>query len=410
MTPFQDIDLTVYPDQCDTFGHLNQASFLTMFERARWEMLLRGPGIDLFTRAGSWPAVRKATIDYQASAFPGDVLRFTQSLMHLGHTSFTLRQSARRLRDDAIIATAEFVFVCIDRQGKPVAVPDGIGSVMTLALETGETPARVSVNGVSLALDAVGDGPAVLFIHGYPLDRSMWQHQLEALHGWRRIAPDLRGMGGSDAPDLGYSMATYAADLIALLDALGIEQVVLCGLSMGGYVAFEILRTCRERVLGLVLIASRAEADSAEGRKARDNAAATARERGASAIADLMLPKMLSDETPGEIRERVRRVMAATPVAGIVGALSAMRDRVDSSSLLPDLATVPTLIVAGESDRLIALGDVTRMSDGIPGAALRVIPKAGHLAPVEQPEATTRILQDFLDSLSVKPGPSFSRR
>ena len=91
-----EIDLTVYPDECDAFGHLNQASFLSLFERARWEMLARGPGMDVFTRAGTWPAVRKTTIDYHAAAFPGDVLRFHQVLTHRGRTSFTMRQTARQ--------------------------------------------------------------------------------------------------------------------------------------------------------------------------------------------------------------------------------------------------------------------------------------------------------------------------
>ena len=112
-----EIDLTVYPDECDAYGHLNQAAFLSLFERARWEMLARGPGMDIFTRSGSWPAVRKTTIDYHAPAFPGDVLRFQQVLTHRGRTSFTMRQTARRVRDDLLVATAELVFVCVDSEG-----------------------------------------------------------------------------------------------------------------------------------------------------------------------------------------------------------------------------------------------------------------------------------------------------
>ena len=121
--PPPDIDLTVYPDECDAFGHLNQASFLALFERARWEMLARGPGMDMFTRHGTWPAVRKASIEYLTAAFPGDVLRFHLELAHCGRTSFTLRQSARRVGDDGLIATAEFLFVCIDDSGRPTPVP-----------------------------------------------------------------------------------------------------------------------------------------------------------------------------------------------------------------------------------------------------------------------------------------------
>ena len=120
---------------------------------------------------------------------------------------------------------------------------------------------------------------------------------MAALDGWSGIAPDLRGMGQSDAPDLGYSMETYAADLAALLDLLAVDKVVLVGHSMGGYIAFEFLRQWRRRVRGLVLIDSRAEADTPEGRNLRDDAAATARETGAGAVADSMLPKVLGVTT-----------------------------------------------------------------------------------------------------------------
>jgi YbgC/YbaW family acyl-CoA thioester hydrolase len=273
MTPSSVIDLPVYPDECDAFGHLNQASFLTLFERARWEMLIRGPGMDVFTRAGAWPAVRKAIIDYHAAAFPGDVLRFHQALTHHGRTSFTMRQTARRLKDDALLATAEFVFVCIDRDGRPMPVPAEFGAFMRAPPERGDMQ-RLTVNGVSLAVEVRGEGPAVLFVHGYPFDHTIWRDQIDALDGYRRIALDLRGMGRSDAPDLGYSMGIYAADIAALLDVLGIEDVVLCGLSMGGYVIFEFLRGWRHRVRGVVLMDTRAEADGAEARRARDAAAA----------------------------------------------------------------------------------------------------------------------------------------
>ena len=221
------IDLTVYPDECDTFGHLNQASFLSLFERARWETLRAGPGMDLFDRTGTWPAVRKTVIEYHAPAFPGDVLRFEQDLTHVGRTSFTMRQVARRVRDRALVATAEFLFVCVNPQGKPVTVPREFSDYMVARRREAGQLQRLTVNGVSLAVEIRGEGPAVLFIHGYPFDRSIWTHQMAALDGWTGIAPDLRGMGQSDAPDLGYSMETYAADLAALLDLLAVDKVVL---------------------------------------------------------------------------------------------------------------------------------------------------------------------------------------
>jgi len=397
-----EIDLPVYPDECDAFGHLNQASFLALFERARWEMLMRGPGMDVFSRAGAWPAVRKTVIDYHAAAFPGDVLRFQQSLTHLGRTSFVMRQTARRVKDDVLIATAEFVFVCIDRAGKPIPVPSEFSGFMGARGSRPDDARRFTVNGVNLAVEVRGEGPAVLFVHGYPLDRSIWSHQIAALDGFRRIAPDLRGMGASDAPDLGYSMETYAADLAALLDALGVDEIVLCGLSMGGYIAFEFLRRWRRRVRGLVLMDTRAEADSAEGRRGRDAAAADGRERGAEAIAEAMLPRILGSTTRSGASltvERVRAMMASTPVAGIVGALTAMRDRPDSTPLLPTLAGLPTLVMVGEEDVLTPPASARAMAEAIPGARLVMVPGAGHLSPVERPVETTRALLEFLRSL-----------
>jgi YbgC/YbaW family acyl-CoA thioester hydrolase len=398
-----EIDLVVYPDECDAFGHLNQASFLSLFERARWEMLRGGPGMDVFTRSGTWPALRKTVIDYRAAAFPGDVLRFQQVLTHVGRTSFTMRQTARRVRDDTLIASAEFVFVCIDRDGRPIAVPPEFSAYMNARRDTaGEDVQRITVNGVNLAVEVRGTGPAVLFVHGYPLNRTIWREQVSALDGFRRIAPDLRGMGQSDAPDLGYSMSIYAADLAALLDTLGVDEVILCGLSMGGYIAFEFLRRWRSRVRGLVLMSTRADADAAEVRRGRDTAAATAKERGASAIADAMLSKMLAPATLGrrpDVAEGLRALMSATPVAGIVGALAAMRDREGSESLLVTLSNVPTLVVVGEADGLTPPAQARAMAKSIPGARLALIPGAGHLPPIEQPDATTEHLSEFLRSL-----------
>jgi YbgC/YbaW family acyl-CoA thioester hydrolase len=398
--PLPETDLLVYPDQCDAYGHLNQAAFLVLFERARWNMFADGPGIDVFQRAGVWPAVRRASVDYLAQVFPGDTLRFQQTLTHLGRTSFTLRQSARRVQDDVLAATAEFVFVCLGANGKPAPVPRVIAELLEETPEDG-TMQRVTVNGVGLAVDVVGDGPAILFIHGYPLDRSIWRHQVEHLDGWRRIAPDLRGMGGSDAPDLGYSMTTYADDLAALLDSLGVDHVVLCGLSMGGYVAFEFLRRHRARVRGLVLVDTRAESDSAEGRRSRDVAAQTAREDGTRAVAAAMLPKLFAEETEEAVGEpwgQVERMLVATPIPGIVGALAAMRDRPDSTALLESL-DLPALIIVGEHDRITPLASSHRMTSALAGSKLEVIQHAGHLSPVEQPGEVTEAIRSFLRGL-----------
>jgi YbgC/YbaW family acyl-CoA thioester hydrolase len=401
MTP-PEIDLTVYPDECDAFGHLNQASFLSLFERARWEMLARGPGMDVFSRQDAWPAVRRTVIDYHAPAFPGDVLRCAQALTHHGRTSFTMRQTARRTSDDRLIATAEFVFVCIDRTGRPTPVPKDLAEFLSARPAEPPGVSRMTVNGVSLAVERRGEGPAVLFVHGFPLDRTLWAHQVAHLEGCHRIAVDLRGFGLSDAPDLGYSLPTYADDLAALLDALQVDEVVLCGLSMGGYVAFEFLRRHRERVRGLVLMDTRAEADAPEVRRLRDQQIALARDQGAAAIAETMVARLLAPDTVRHnptLAEQVRATMVATPVPGMAGALAAMRDRPDSTPILGSLEGLPTLIVVGEHDEMTPPAGHEALAASIPGARLAVIPGAGHLPPLETPETVTHVLAAFLRSV-----------
>jgi len=394
-----EVDLTVYPDECDAFGHLNQASFLSLFERARWEMLARGDGMDLFTRVGTWPVVRKTSIDYHAPAFPGDILRFQQALIHHGRTSFTMRQTARRTRDDGLIATAEFVFVCVNREGRPSPVPEEFGRFMAGA---GRGENRVTVNGVNLVVEVRGQGTAVLFIHGFPFAHTIWDHPVGQLERWKRIAPDLRGMGRSDAPDLGYSIGTYAEDLLALLDALDVEEAILCGLSMGGYIAFEMLRRARARISGLILMDTRAEADTADGKKNRDAAILQAKEGGAKAVAEDMLPKLLSPTTTQRnpaLVERLRTMMSATPVAGMVGALGAMRDRPDSMGMLPDLTGLPTVVMVGADDQLTPPDRSRAMADAIPGARLEVVPNAGHVLPLEAPDRITSLIRSFVEGL-----------
>ncbi|HSB56019.1 MAG TPA: alpha/beta fold hydrolase, partial [Gemmatimonadales bacterium] len=379
-----EIDLTVYPDECDAYGHLNQASFLALFERARWEVIARGPGMDFFTRLGMWPVVRKSVVEYHAPAFPGDVLRFSQILVHLGRTSFTLRQTARRLRDEALLATAELVFVCVNGQSAPVPVPEALPQVLAERPLPGNLR-RVAVNGVNIAVDVRGQGPAILFIHGFPLDHSIWEYPVAKLEGWMRIAPDLRGMGQSDAPDLGYSMSTYAQDLLALLTALGVDKAVVCGHSMGGYIAFEMVRQARERIRALVLVGTRGEADSPEVRKARDTAAAQARDGGAEAIAASMLPRMIAAQSregkPG-LADRVHRIMASTPVAGMLGAIGAMRDRPDSFPLLRGLEGLPVLVLVGDEDEMIPVERSQAMIEVLPQGSLSIVSGAGHIPAI----------------------------
>jgi 3-oxoadipate enol-lactonase len=246
--------------------------------------------------------------------------------------------------------------------------------------------------------------PALLFVHGFPFDQTMWRHQVAALSDWNCLAPDLQGAGVAAAPREpdAYSMAVYARDLTKLLDARGIDPAVLCGLSMGGYVVFELLRQIPQRVRAAVLCNTKSAADTPEGKRGRDTLAEKARSKGASAVAEELVPKALSKMTlernPGVVRD-VRAMIERQPVDGIVGALHALRERPDSTPLL-DKIRVPVLVVAGSDDQITPAAGMREMARAIRGAQFNLIHDAGHLTPFEQPEAFNAALRGFLAKLS----------
>jgi len=395
------VDLTVYPFECDAFGHLNEASFLALFERARWDALAKGPGMDLFKRNHVWPAVRKATVDYRAAAFPGDVLSVETVLTDRGTTSFTMQHVAKRHSDGVLIAEASLVFVCIDRVGRPTPIPEEVSRALGGPRGTARDPLRVVADGAELAVEVRGEGTPVVFIHGFPFDRTMWRHQLAGLSRWKRIALDLRGAGASSVPADGYSVARYADDIVKVLDTLGIDRAVVCGLSLGGYILFDLLRRHAGRIKAAVLCNTKASADSPEAKRGRDEMAALAEREGVGAVAERLLPQLLAPATVAaqpDVVAHVKDMIGRTPVPGLVGALRALRDRPDSTPMLGSIG-VPVLAVAGEEDKIAPVDVMEAMAAAIPGAQFAVIPAAGHLAPLEQPLATSRVVADFLDAV-----------
>jgi pimeloyl-ACP methyl ester carboxylesterase len=253
------------------------------------------------------------------------------------------------------------------------------------------------VRGLDTTFDDTG-GPHVplVLIHGFPLDRTVWAAQAKGLgRAARVIAPDLRGFGGTPLPDGPVSMDTYAADVAALLDALGVDRAVVGGVSMGGYVAFAFRRLFPARVRALVLVDTRPGPDAAEGRKARDEMAALARSAGAAAVAARMLPKMVGSGAAPDYGRSLSGLMSRQPVAGIVAALGAMRDRADST---PDLAriAVPALVVSGAEDALVPKTEAEAMAKAIPGARLALLPGVGHLPNFEAPAAFDEAVRAFL--------------
>ena len=403
MTAFATVELTVYPNECDAYGHLNQAALLALLERARWEALARGPGMDLFDRNGVWPAARKAVIEYKAGVYPRNVVRVETSVAHRGTTSVTLRHVVRRVGDDVVVAEAEIVFVCVDRLGRSTPLPEEIARFLGPRTSAALHTVRVTAGDAELAIEVRGEGPPLLFVHGFPLDHTMWRHQVAALSRYKRIAPDLRGAGGSatSLPADGYSLARYADDLVAVLDACGCDTAAVCGLSLGGYVVFELLRRHPERVRAVILADTRPDADSAEAKRGRRELAVVAERDGPEGVIERLLPRLLGPATRAsqpEVAEQVREMARRWSVPALIGALRVLGDRPDSQETLRAVR-VPALVVVGSDDEMAPPPVAEAMARLMPRSQFHVVPAAGHLAPLEQPLATSRVLSDFLAAL-----------
>jgi pimeloyl-ACP methyl ester carboxylesterase len=253
------------------------------------------------------------------------------------------------------------------------------------------------VNGTTITYHDEGAGPPLVLVHAFPLSSAMWRPQVEALAPtFRVIAPDTRGFGGSALGDSPVTMETYADDLAALLDHLGLARAAVAGLSMGGYIAFALLRRHPGRIAALALANTRALADTEEGRRGREQSARAAEEQGPGAVADAMLPRLLSPGAPQHLRDQVRRMIMSNSGQGIAAAQRAMAARPDSVGLLGQIG-VPTLVVGAGQDPIIPLEETRAMQAAIPGSTLLELPEAGHLSNLEAPEAFSGALRALLE-------------
>jgi pimeloyl-ACP methyl ester carboxylesterase len=261
---------------------------------------------------------------------------------------------------------------------------------------------RTEINRIKIDYRDEGSGPAVIFIHAFPLNQSIWDDQVAALkQSYRTITLDLRGFGRSDAPAGPYSMEEMAADVRALMTKIGLDDAVFVGLSMGGYISLAFYRSYPEQVRALVLADTRASADNEEGRERRMRSAERAEREGAQAIAGEMLPMLLAPETiekNAALVARVRAMIESNSPSAIASAQRAMAGRPDSSRLIERM-NIPVLVIVGSEDSLTKVEESKAMSDKIPGSRLRVIEGAGHLSNVERPAEFNRALADFLDAI-----------
>jgi 3-oxoadipate enol-lactonase len=269
-------------------------------------------------------------------------------------------------------------------------------------VEKGRHDMKTRINGINIAYSDQGAGTPLVFLHAFPLNRTMWGPQEEVLsRPCRVITVDLRGHGESDAPLWRFTLEQYADDVARLMDHLSIPQAVLVGLSMGGYVGFAFYRKYAERVRGLVLADTRAQADSEEARIGRFEMAQTAFRKGPGAVADIMMPKLLSAaslKTRSDLVDHLRRIIEGNEVSGMIVDSIAMADRPDSVPLLPRI-TCPTLVIVGAEDHTTPPAEARLIAQGIAGARLAVIPGAGHMSNLEQPELFNKVVGEFVAGL-----------
>ncbi len=249
---------------------------------------------------------------------------------------------------------------------------------------------KVDVNGIQLAYERRGKGTPLVLLHGYPLDHHLWDEVAPLLEDtFDLILPDLRGFGESSTVDSFYAMEDFASDIAGLLDYLGIQKAAIAGHSMGGYVALAFVRLFPKRVRGLGLVASQTAADSSERKETRYKSAAEVADKGIGSVVEAMAPKFTSNK---KLQAFARKSMERQLPAAYIGALKAMAERVDSTSLLPSFL-FPVVLIHGDADQLIPIDRAREIKAILPQAYFAEINGVGHMPMMEDEQRTAEALK-----------------
>ena len=411
------VSFTVYPGDCDTFGHLNQAAFLVLFERARWQMLAEGPGMDLFEREGVWPAVRRAVIEYHGA-------RLSRARAPLPasrdpprpHQLHDAPGGPARIGRHAGRHAGVGVRLHRPQRARAVPVPAAVAALLLPTAPPAAAPQRrVAVHGVELALDDRGSGPALLFLHGYPFDGSLWRHQAGAFPGWRTLIPDLRGLVVPTRPTSATAWpptrTTWRRCSTPSAWTTWCSPASRWAATSRSSFCAATGRACA----ALVLADTRAQADSAEGRKGREDGdggrargrrAAHRRADAAPAPGAKGAPELASRRGPGHDGRRPGRRE------------SSARSPPCATGLTPRTSCRPSPGCPRWSWSARGSADAARrMPRGwrrrFRARGWRSFRDAGHLAPLEQPEAFNEHLRTLLAGSTEsrrRPGETFWRR
>jgi 3-oxoadipate enol-lactonase len=266
---------------------------------------------------------------------------------------------------------------------------------------------RISINNLMVSYSDHGpdDAPVIIFIHGFPLNKSMWNMQVDAVkENYRVIAYDIRGHGNSDPGIDEFFIELFVNDLLRLMEKLGIEKSILCGLSLGGYIALNAVLKYPDRFDGLILNDTQCIADTPEIKENRCIAIISIKDKGVEQYADESIKKLFAPESftkKQNVIAGVKEMIISTPKQSLCNTLHALAERKETCTQLPEI-NIPVLIMVGKEDKITPIAAAQQMHEKILNSKLEIIQHAGHLSNLENPIAFNTHLVNFLELVGKK--------